>query len=609
MTTLEREQLQRELDAAYQAGTPWVAFNDQPGRELHPLKLHFFTSAIQAEQFCDEANGPDNFADQLFNWDHYIYLSVATLTAELRLSKVSAVSIDIADVARQLAEQQLHLPPGKSMDDLEASLGRGAFFPVAWQRQVDPLHEIADYHVIAHRHEGGQIYEVGHSHRVLKKFDTYTDARAFLDNAVLYNELSDKAVDYVLVGRFHGQLLELDMEGAALPHAGLTLLTACHNYDHGHDYHELHALSKPATLQQYFFAGLLDGKVALFNDKLEPTSIGERQQPFYPFFLNQEYLTTKNANSMNQGSFEYNRDQLLNMGFGEEIAAALHTKMDQNLAEFTLDHVRKFGNDEMHSVLHFSKGDDVSKDITFFNRFDATLKKEGMEDLTQSFFVGQETKFNYTLMERYNMMDGRAAYREQPKMTPLADENGKERMKPTGETYFAWRSMDFKNADKWGNFLPKVIFWDHEKELQKYPIKGIEEKYDRTRIMRPLQRGNKVDIVLLRDGQETPAKVMANPRMMRLDFFDASGQSLLVRKVEKQKLDATEKVELTPQQVRQAAMDKAAEQKQENGQGQAQQQPEQTNSQQLMQREGAEQKAAQEERQEQGQRRRQGVRV
>lgn len=169
--------------------------------------------------------------------------------------------------------------------------------------------------------------------------------------------------------------------------------------------------------------------------------------------------------------------------------------------------------------------------------------------------------------------------------------------------------MDFKNADKWGNFLPKVIFWDHEKELQKYPIKGIEEKYDRTRIMRPLQRGNKVDIVLLRDGQETPAKVMANPRMMRLDFFDASGQSLLVRKVEKQKLDATEKVELTPQQVRQAAMDKAAEQKQENGQGQAQQQPEQTNSQQLMQREGAEQKAAQEERQEQGQRRRQGVRV
>lgn len=303
---------------------------------------------------------------------------------------------------------------------------------------------------------------------------------------------------------------------------------------------------------------------------------------------------------MNQGSFEYNRDQLLNMGFGEEIAAALHTKMDQNLAEFTLDHSRKFGDDEMHSVLHFSKGDDASKDITFFNRFDATLKQKDKEDLTQSFFVGKETKFNYTLMERYNMMDGRAAYREQPKMVPVADENGKERMKPTGETYWAWKILNFKEADKYGNFIPKTIFWDHEKELQKYPIKGIEEKYDRSRIMRPLQRGNKVDVILVRDGQETPAKVMANPRMMRLDFFDTNGQALLVRKVEKQKMAETEKVEMTPQQVRQAAIDKAAEQKQQPGQAQ---------SQQLMQRESAEQKAANEERQEQGQRRRQGVRV
>lgn len=312
---------------------------------------------------------------------------------------------------------------------------------------------------------------------------------------------------------------------------------------------------------------------------------------------------------MNQGSFEYNRDQLLNMGFGEEIAAALHTKMEQNLAEFTLDHSRKFGNDEMHSVLHFSKGDKLDKDITFFNRFDATLKQKDKEDLTQSFFVGKETKFNYTLMERYNMMDGRAAYREQPKMVPVVDENGKERMKPTGETYWAWKILNFKEADKYGNFIPKTIFWDHEKELQKYPIKDIEEKYDRSRMMRPLQRGNKVDIVLVRDGQETPAKVMANPRMMRLDFFDADGQTLLLRKVEKQKLSETEKVEMTPQQVRQAAIDKASEQKQQTGQEQPQQSSEQTNSQQLMQRESAEQKAANEERQEQGQRRRQGVRM
>lgn len=261
---------------------------------------------------------------------------------------------------------------------------------------------------------------------------------------------------------------------------------------------------------------------------------------------------------MNQESFKYTADQLKNLGFGEDIAKDLYTKMDQNLAEFTLNHSRTFGKDVVDSVLHFSKGDQLDKDLTFFNRFDSTLKKEGMENLTQTFFVGQ--KYNYTLQERYNMMDGRSVYREQPKMEPK-DDNGQTRMKPTGGTYVAWRGLNFKEADNYGNFLPKVIFWDHEKELQKYPIKDIAEKYDRSRIMRPLEKGNRVDVVLLRDGQEIAAKVVANPRMMRLDFYDGNGQSLVVRKEQKQALDQSQKVQQTPQQVQQAAIERSAEQK------------------------------------------------
>ena len=210
------------------------------------------------------------------------------------------------------------------------------------------------------------------------------------------------------------------------------------------------------------------------------------------------------------------------------------------------------------------------------------------------------------------MMDGRAAYREQPKVAPV-EENGEVRMKPTGETYFAWRGLDFKNADQYGNFNPKVTFWDHEKELQKYPIKGVEEKYDRSRMMRPLEKGNKVDVILLRDGQETPAKMVANPRMMRLDFYDANGQSLIVRKVEKQAIDQTQKAEMTPQEVQKAAIAKAAEQKQNQGQapdqqqGQAAAEQKEGQSQQQFQKEGAKETVATEQKQEQ--RRRQGVRV
>jgi hypothetical protein len=297
---------------------------------------------------------------------------------------------------------------------------------------------------------------------------------------------------------------------------------------------------------------------------------------------------------MNQQSYEYTRDQLKNLGFGEEIATALHTKMDQNLAEFTLPHRREFGKDVLESVLYFSKGDDLQKDLTFFNRFDATLKKENMEDLTQTFFVGQ--KYNYTLQERYNMMDGRYSYREQPKMEKQELGEGKSKMVPTGETYFAWRGLDFKNADGHGNFNPKVIFWDHAKEMQKYPIKGVDEKYDLSRMLRPIEKGNRVDVVLLRDGQETPAKIVANPRMMRFDFYDGNGQAMVVRQSEKQKVAQTEKVEMTPQEVQRAAIAKAAEQKPGAGQTQSA-------------TEAAKPQVAEQQQQQQGERRRQGQRV
>ncbi|RKR82066.1 hypothetical protein BDD43_2233 [Mucilaginibacter gracilis] len=191
-------------------------------------------------------------------------------------------------------------------------------------------------------------------------------------------------------------------------------------------------------------------------------------------------------------------------------------------------------------------------------------------------------------------MDGRYAYREQPKMEKQDIGEGKTKMVPTGETYLAWRGMDFKSADGYGNFNPKVIFWDHAKEIQKYPIKGVDEKYDLSRILRAIEKGNRVDIVLLRDGQETPAKIVANPRMMRFDFYDSNGQTMVVRQVEKQKLAQTEKAELTPQEVQRAAIAKAAEQKQGAGQSQSA-------------AEAAKPKVA--EQQQQGERRRQGQRV
>ncbi|WP_121810235.1 hypothetical protein [Mucilaginibacter kameinonensis] len=247
------------------------------------------------------------------------------------------------------------------------------------------------------------------------------------------------------------------------------------------------------------------------------------------------------------------------MGFGEDIVKVLNTKMEQNLTEFTLDHTRKFGKDELHSVLYFSKGDDAAKDLTFFNRFTSTLKKEGMEDLSQTFFIGP--KFNYTLQERYNMMDGRAVYREQP-VLEKKEIDGKLKMVPTGETYWAWRALNFKEADQHGNFLPKMIRWhDQGKVLEKFPIVGAEEKYMQERLLAQLQKGNQVEVNVLQDGLETKAKMVANAPMMRIDFYDENGQKLDIKPVNRQAFEQSQKSDSSPQEVQRAAMAKVAQAK------------------------------------------------
>lgn len=245
----------------------------------------------------------------------------------------------------------------------------------------------------------------------------------------------------------------------------------------------------------------------------------------------------------NEKSYDYVKNQLLYLGFGEEIAQPLQQKMEQGLTEFTLPHTRTFGQDETQSTLYFSKGD--QKDMTFFNRFDVTLKQPGKDDLTQSFFVGKE--YNYTLQERYNMMDGRFAYREQPKVAPKEVE-GEVKMVPTGETYFGWKGLNFKESDKHGNFLPKTMFWNHEKELVKYPVKELAEPYDHKRLLASIEKGNKANVTIIKDSQEIKGTIAANPRMQRFDFYDSNGQSLIIKQVEKQKLAQSEKLEKGQQQ-------------------------------------------------------------
>jgi len=140
-------------------------------------------------------------------------------------------------------------------------------------------------------------------------------------------------------------------------------------------------------------------------------------------------------------------------------------------------------------------------------------------------------------------------------------------MVPTGETYFGWKGLNFKESDKYGNFLPKTMFWNHEKELAKYPVKELAEPYDHERLLASIEKGNKANVTIINDGQEIKGTIAANPRMQRFDFYDSNGQNLIVKQVEKQKMSQSEKKEQGKEQNQQQESkqtqkaDVAAEQK------------------------------------------------
>lgn len=263
---------------------------------------------------------------------------------------------------------------------------------------------------------------------------------------------------------------------------------------------------------------------------------------------------------INEKSYEYVKTQLFYAGFGSEIAGPLREKLEQGETKFTLPHTKQFGKDVVDSVLHFSTGD--KNDTLFFNRYDMTLKQPGKEELTQTYFVGQ--KYNYTLQERYNMLDGRYVYREQPRLAPK-EVNGVTRMQPTEETYWAWKGLNFKETDKHGNFLPKTMNWNLEKELAKYDLKQMNDTYDKRILISQLEKGNKAKVTIIKDGQEIPGYVAANPRVGKPDFYDANGQKIEVAPKSSLKVENAEK--LSQGEKKDQQQSQAQEQHKENTQG------------------------------------------
>jgi hypothetical protein len=235
---------------------------------------------------------------------------------------------------------------------------------------------------------------------------------------------------------------------------------------------------------------------------------------------------------MNEKNFDYLKNQVKFMGFGEALEKELGEMIKLQPTNFSLEHQAKFGQDSVTSMLNFQKSKE--SDMYFFNSFDMALKAAGKDDaLRQTYYVGKEN--NLTLKERYNMLEGRAVFKEFNKLEQVG-EGDKVKFRATDETYQAWTQLNFKQTDENGNFLQRKLFgFDLEKIMAKYPIKELGDNYDRSRLVASLEKGNRQNATLIVDGGEQKVSIEANPMDKGLKFYDSNMQRLEVKQNEAQK--------------------------------------------------------------------------
>jgi hypothetical protein len=242
---------------------------------------------------------------------------------------------------------------------------------------------------------------------------------------------------------------------------------------------------------------------------------------------------------MNQKNYDYLKNQVKFLGFGDGLEKELGEMLETQRPAFKLEHQAKFNNDEVSSTLHFTKSKE--SDMYFFNSFDMSFKPTGHDDiLQQTYFVGTEN--NLTLKEHYNMLEGRAVYKEFNRLEEVLNENGEgTRWRATDETYMAWTQLNFKEADENGNFPSRKLFnYDLEATLAKYPIKDLDDAYDKSRLIASLQKGNLQKATLTVDGKDQKVSIAANPFDKGLKFYDSNKQWMEVKPLQAQKQQLAE---------------------------------------------------------------------
>jgi hypothetical protein len=268
--------------------------------------------------------------------------------------------------------------------------------------------------------------------------------------------------------------------------------------------------------------------------------------------MEQQQILNSKINFMNEQNFQYLKDNIKYMGFGENMSEALEANLKQGKPEFTLSNKTEVNKKPFEVKLHFRKSD--SSDMYFFNSYNASLQRSNGEKFDQTFYLMKGK--GITAKEAYNMLEGRSVF--------------KELSTKEGQAYKAWVQLDFENKDKHNNHEVKQFHENYGYDLKaaasKFAISELADPQKEKVLLQSLQKGNIQSVSIEKDGNVLKMFVEANPQFKTVTLYDAQ-----MKRMQKEDLSQYHSVrqsqgkEIKPEQKADLKQDKKKGVKQEAG--------------------------------------------
>jgi len=226
---------------------------------------------------------------------------------------------------------------------------------------------------------------------------------------------------------------------------------------------------------------------------------------------------------MNEKNFEYLKDNVKYMGFGEKQNDTLEQHLKEGKESFQMKFTADINKKPFEAALQFRRSD--NSDMYFFNSYHASLERTNGEKVDQTFYLNKGK--GVTAKEAYNLLEGRAVF--------------KGLSNKAGEPYKAWIQLDFNNKDKNNNNEVKQYHENYGYDLKaavgKFPVAELDGGEKEKALMQSLQKGNIQSVTIEVNGEQRKMFIEANPQYKTVNLYNDRMQRL----GQDQRLDILEK--------------------------------------------------------------------